>query len=42
VNMWKSLLKNVRKNVKKHLHYVRNGAKLMSVDNNTKTHKQKD
>jgi len=28
--------------VKKHLHYVRNGAKLMSVDNKTKTHKQKD
>jgi len=40
--MWKSLLKNVRKNVKKHLHYVCNGAKLMSVDNKTKTHKQKD
>lgn len=34
--MWKSLLKNVRKNVKKHLHYVRNGAKLMSVDNKNK------
>ncbi len=41
MNMWKSKLKNWRKILKKHLHYVTNGAKLRSVDNKTKTTKKR-
>ena len=41
MNMWKSKLKNWRKILKKHLHYVTNGAKLRSVDNKTKTTNKK-